>query len=58
MDTEKEGVIHDVVPENHMGLTLLAWETPLSSSQLLAFPMLPLSNKVIGKYLTTELKPT
>ena len=24
MDTEKERVIHDVMPENHMGLTLLA----------------------------------
>ena len=28
MDTEKERVIHDVVPENHMSLTLFARDTP------------------------------
>ena len=49
MDTEKEGVIHDVVPENHMGLLLLARETPLSSSQFLAPPMLPVVHNVTGQ---------
>ena len=49
MDTEKERIIHDVMPENNKGLTLLARETPLSSPQFLAPPMLPFVHNVIGQ---------
>ena len=52
MDTEKERVIHDVVPESHMGLTLLAVarETPIPSPQFLAPPMLSFVRIVMGQY--------
>ena len=49
MDTEKERVIHDVVPENHIGLTLFARETRLSSPQFLAPLMLPFIHNVVGQ---------
>ena len=49
MDTEKERVIHDVVPKNHMGSTLLAGETSFSSLQFLAPPMLSFVHIVMGQ---------